>query len=151
MSVIAFEEALFDNCSHTIKHISKLKTSILYSEMYRLKRTEPYANKDQDELIAEIVDRLFWYLMVCNRVVYQLQYQDTKVNIIEHEEETKLKTYTLKELDEKLSSIDYNLTTNDGNRIVPEKWIDLFYAIQKTIKELRVDNLEAHIKELSIK
>jgi len=147
MSVICYEQELFDNCANTIKNNRDLRSTVLYSEVYKNSKIHNYTNLEEKELVDNAITRLFWYLMVCNRVIYQLQYQDEKVNIVELNEDSKAtEHYTLKQLDDKLSSISYNLTTNDGNRIVPESWIDLFESLQNRVKTERLERFD-RVKE----
>lgn len=147
MSVIAYEQQEYENIAYSVKHNKVLRDAILYTDIYRQAAQSNWSKEPEEKLIDDIIDRLFWYLMVCNRVVYLLQYQEEgkTTNIVEYTENmTHTALYTNYVLFSKLERIDYNLTTNDGNRIVPENWIKVFYRIKQRLAEDMVYRSNEH-------
>ena len=74
------------------------------------------------------VGRFCWYLLIANATAYSLQYPKDFINYHEHDEwleEVKPVIFNAKELLQDLKMIDYNLSTNDGNRFLAKEWEDL--------------------------
>ena len=74
---------------------------------------------------SEWVERRMWEILIGNITVYSLQYQDYKINsFYDHVEivsKAKCKPFDSSSCFEMIQGIDYNLSTNDGNRFISEK------------------------------
>lgn len=93
--------------------------------------------------MKENISRMFWYLLVANRIAYSLQYQENPDFF--NEEYSLVKPVYVKneKIVSKLESIDYNLATNDGNVFIEMKWHVCFLNLIEFLKKYQNEVNEA--------
>tara|TARA_R100001530_G_scaffold136314_2_gene116374 strand:+ start:728 stop:1201 length:474 start_codon:yes stop_codon:yes gene_type:complete len=96
--------------------------------------------------VMQYIDRMFWFLYVANRTAYNVQYQDNAPINYETKLPLPIGELSYEELEEELSSIDYNTFTNSGGYFIDEGYIDSLHLLRNFLcKEYKVH----HTKELT--
>jgi len=134
MSVIKFGEKEINEIEGMVKfqidRNPSMKSTVIHSDIYSKKfiwEMQLKKTADEDKVINEVISRLFWYLWVANKTAFALQYEE-EPGFFTDATESKVspKPCTLKQLREKIRSLNYNLFTNDGHYFVSEEWYELF-------------------------
>lgn len=140
MSVICFTSEQLQKPRDTILSMiedhNELKSCLIKSKVFKDKyylktRLSTEGNSlTEDKLLAETICRLFWYLHICNRVAYSLQYKDQPK--IDYDsplydcEPEKYEHFSAHELLVEVYRIGYNLSTIDGHSLLNEEWTEIF-------------------------
>ena len=90
--------------------------------------SKPEINTLMEELaINETEERAIWYGHVANLTAYNLQYEETETP--DYDFKTVLSKNDSRRKYMSLSSLLYNIYTNDGNCFLQQKWIDVLETI----------------------
>ena len=150
MSVIKFSEKEINEIEGMVKfqieRDSSIKGIVTRSNIYHQKfiwEMQLKKTADEDKVINDVIGRLFWYLWIANKTAYALQYEEEPGFFVDTTEvKVSPKPCTLKQLREKIRSLNYNLFTNDGHYFVSEEWFELLDNIISGIDSQIVYALE---------
>ena len=133
MSVTYIEKKKIKLMHMGVKGYLKDISGAIYGNKNFLWRRSYFSGTEEDHMNC-ILGRLFWYLHVANATAYGLQYQEA-IDIDRTDLPDNPHFIGLKELIEQLDHLDYNLSTNDGNRFIHRDWEDLFFKILESLKD----------------
>ena len=140
MSVILFDQQSIDHLLGMIKfHHKEVAQIIEYSPHYShyLKYSTVMTPNAKYEKSKDYIGRLLWYTIVSNRVVYMLQcHADVSLFDIRFDyANVKVVFCTIKQLIEELASLNYNMTTTDGNKFMAQEWHEPFEMIRNRLAQ----------------
>ena len=142
MSVI-FQEEKIGELTSQLKSALKNNSTIEHSTLFsRLKWNKDFifdfnnnisfgdkANVALEQLkedyAVEWVERRMWEILIGNLTTYSLQYAKEKIgsfyDYVDAIDKAEPKAFQAKECAKMISAIDYNLSSNDGNRFISQK------------------------------
>ena len=135
MSVICFSQEELVNTREGVKNNRNALNALPYTPGYKKYSLYRDAKQDEEAFRASIVDRLFWYLTISNRIAYQLNYQDERVDLLAWDEAKEAPSKVMRGYDllRGLDSLKYNLATNDGNMFIDAGWLETFEAVRDAV------------------
>lgn len=149
MSVIYFESKELSTVKAMLKdHCSMGDTDILRGLRYSRAYEELAAfRKDDQDILGNVIDRLFWYVQCANRMAYALNYREEPGLFNDEGNEIAWKDChalrcNLPELLGALRHIEYNLATNDGRVFLPEVWQEAWDTLRRGVTEKMAEMYE---------
>lgn len=132
MSVYLHSWESIDNLTQNIQDDAMLTTYIKKSEAY-IERTarQPEAYKETPQ---DFIGRCLWYSWVANKTAYELQYREN-IDIPWSDSDCNKKVLDWEEQLSLLSSLQYNIYTNDGNYFLADIWVKGLQTITRIIEK----------------
>lgn len=156
MSVI-FEQEYINKLTRQLKYALKHNRELNYSTLMScLKRNKDFIfdfehnlyldNKDEKsreelkvEYATEWLERRMWEILIANLTSYSLQYAKEKIgsfyDYVKTVKDTEPRPFEAQECSRMLSSINYNLSTNDGNRFLSQKNENFIQMLKEWLPE----------------
>ncbi len=123
MSVNLFTEKEITKITNTLTANERVLNFVATTDVF--KDRAKYSYEDARQTLA----RAIWYAYVANRTAYNLQYQENEIIDYEFESDDHFKN--INDAIYSLGSLIYNISTNDGNVFLSDKWVNLLVAIEK--------------------
>ncbi|HDH99837.1 MAG TPA: hypothetical protein ENF74_02470 [Firmicutes bacterium] len=140
MSVRLYDKGEFARVAQTIQNVPELKAAFLSSKE-RLMAT--LYGTSEGKAIYCFVERLY----IANRLAYEYQYGNNETITIPRMKETEFVAfpYTIKEFIEVLSSIRYNLYTNNDRCFLGQEDMERVDRLLNTARRLYIEQLEEEL------
>lgn len=117
------------NLIKNIEHDQDLETHLPKCDSFK-SRTK---NNVYVETPNTFISRCLWYSWVANKTAYELQYRQNTDIPWDHDEDEVMTAIDYEEQLSLLSSLQYNIYTNDGNCFIADVWKNGLFDIIKII------------------
>lgn len=109
------------------------KSNLFKQRFYFLSKSVERESVNEMIIMNSLINKLFWYLHICNQVAHALQYEHQPhfdfVGFTARENKCLIEDNPKKALKDQISSLQYNILTNDGNYFLSRDWEQLLENI----------------------
>jgi len=137
MSVIKFTPEEFATLAKSLKADHKIRTAILYTSQFKRESLHNWQKLDEKGLVDHVISYLVGHLWKANLFCWLAMYpKDWKTAEELNKDFPEGRVLgDRKKLLRELSSLNYNLATNDGNRFVDPDWYETFKLVMDSLKD----------------
>tara|TARA_R110002110_G_scaffold83540_12_gene216833 strand:+ start:644 stop:1081 length:438 start_codon:yes stop_codon:yes gene_type:complete len=141
MSVSKFSYKEIEEISNNIEnyindgYFDDLVEDVLETKIAEKKFFPP--NTDNNEKAIELIQRGLWYGYIANKTAWEMQYQENTDIDFKAEEVKKedAEVLDLEYIKAEVSSLIYNIYTNDGNCFLQDDWVEVIKTVEKNIND----------------